>query len=385
MFTIQRYVVWEVVKTFLIVLAVTTLFMTLGSGANEGLRKGLPPHLIAKIIPYVLPEALRFTIPGCLLFAVCTVYGRMSGSLEATALKSLGISPLSIVWPTLAFAFVTSLVTFAMYDACAAWGRPGLRRVVVGSLDEIVYGVLKTERAYSSDKLSINVKGVEDGDLITPVIVMRESGDLPAVTLKAAKARLSVDHEEELLRVQCTDGRIEVPGKATLTFRDTFEQAVAFDQHIKIDPNKATPANLALAAIPRQAQREQRIIHDLDRTIEKMKAAGKQPKQALVNNFNNHRLRYYRLVTEGPRRRSNGFSCMLFALMGMAVALNLRLSDNVTVFFLCFMPILLIYYPLMVVGEYVATKGILPADAVWLPNAVMAVIGIILLQRVMRY
>jgi len=137
--------------------------------------------------------------------------------------------------------------------------------------------------------------------------------------------------------------------------------------------------------MPRQIERERQIIHDLDQKIAILKAAGKQPKQPLITTFNGHRLRYYRLVTEAPRRRSNGFSCMLFALMGMAVALNLRLSDNVTIFFLCFMPILLVYYPLMVVGEYVSTKGILPADAVWLPNAVMAVIGIVLLQRVMRY
>ena len=71
--------------------------------------------------------------------------------------------------------------------------------------------------------------------------------------------------------------------------------------------------------------------------------------------------------------------------IGIAVALSMRLSDNLTIFFVCFLPILVVFYPLLVLGEYVATKGILPPSAVWLPNAVLIGAALVLMRRVIRY
>ena len=98
---IKRTIVVETVKVFLVTMTVALMLMTLGGGAKEGLRRGLPPGVVVQTMPYILPEMLRFVIPGCLLFAVCSVFGRMAAANELVALKSLGINPLRVVWPVL--------------------------------------------------------------------------------------------------------------------------------------------------------------------------------------------------------------------------------------------------------------------------------------------
>ena len=78
-------------------------------------------------------------------------------------------------------------------------------------------------------------------------------------------------------------------------------------------------------------------------------------------------------------------SLVCAAMIGIAVALSYRWNDNLSVFFVCFLPILLVFYPLLVLGEYVATKGLFPPGTVWLPNAVLFGSALLFLQRVMRY
>src|SRR6187200_1398809 len=99
MFTITRYVVREVLQAFIVTLTVTTLLMTLVGAMKDGVKLGLPPIVIARTIPYILTEMLRFTLPASILFAVCTAFGRLSANNELMALKSLGITPLRVILP----------------------------------------------------------------------------------------------------------------------------------------------------------------------------------------------------------------------------------------------------------------------------------------------
>jgi lipopolysaccharide export system permease protein len=97
------------------------------------------------------------------------------------------------------------------------------------------------------------------------------------------------------------------------------------------------------------------------------------------------RVRLYRLIIEPARRWSNGFSCLCFVLIGAPAGIILRNSDFLTSFFACFLPILLIYYPLLFLGVDQAKLGILPAWSVWTGNIMLAIAGAWLIRRVYRY
>ena len=93
----------------------------------------------------------------------------------------------------------------------------------------------------------------------------------------------------------------------------------------------------------------------------------------------------YRLYTVSHRRWANGFSCLCFALVGAPMAIRRRHGEMLASFFAVFMPILLVYYPLLLYGVSQAKHGIWPPECVWLGNLIFAVASLWLFRRVLRY
>jgi lipopolysaccharide export system permease protein len=96
----------------------------------------------------------------------------------------------------------------------------------------------------------------------------------------------------------------------------------------------------------------------------------------------NAQRRLYRLETEPWRRWAAGFSCFFFVLVGAPLAIRMRNADLWTTFGVCFLPILLFYYPLLMLGIESAKNGAWPPYSVWLGNVVLLVVGAALLRRV---
>ena len=67
------------------------------------------------------------------------------------------------------------------------------------------------------------------------------------------------------------------------------------------------------------------------------------------------------------------------------MAIRLRNSDFLTSFFLCFAPILAVYYPVMMYGIDGAKNGTIPPFSVWAGNLILVVWGAYLLRKVIRY
>jgi lipopolysaccharide export system permease protein len=93
----------------------------------------------------------------------------------------------------------------------------------------------------------------------------------------------------------------------------------------------------------------------------------------------------YRLQTEPHRRWANGFSCLCFVLIGAPMAIRRQKSDFWAIFAVCFVPILLLYYPLLFAGVDRAKAGAWPPFSVWLANLALLLWGFWLLARVRRY
>ncbi|MBI2481520.1 MAG: LptF/LptG family permease, partial [Planctomycetia bacterium] len=145
---ITRYILAEFLKMSLVMALCMTVGMMLVIVGQELVRQGLGPTAVVKLLPYALPVALAYVVPGTVLFAACSIYGRMSAMNEVTAVKSLGISPMSLLWPALLFSFLISLGAVWLNDV-AAWGRIGLKRVALESAEQIAYGMLRSSRSYS--------------------------------------------------------------------------------------------------------------------------------------------------------------------------------------------------------------------------------------------
>ena len=95
--------------------------------------------------------------------------------------------------------------------------------------------------------------------------------------------------------------------------------------------------------------------------------------------------RVYRLEMEPQRRWANGFSCLSFVAVGAPWAVMRRNADMMTNFFICFMPILLIYYPFLMFSTDLAKSGSIPSATVWIGNLLLIAIGWSLYKRVRQY
>lgn len=389
------YVLTEVLKIFLVALTVLTLMMILVGVVKEARDQGLEPRQVIQIIPYILPDALRYTVPATILFAVSSVYGRMSGSNEIVAMKSLGISPIVVLWPVLVLAVGLSLWTVYLNDVAVSWGRSNVRRIVIESLEEIAYSMLRTQRSFAARNFSIIVKRVDGRKLIQPTITFQASGDNPASTLTAEEAELKSDTKQMLLTMVCNNGTLDVSGQGRMRFLDTIVHEIPLDAASPAGDNVILPAWLSMAVIPEHTARQERVIGEL---VERR--ATNAALQLLGGDFaqlngdvcrneteilKDQRNHLSRLRTEPWRRWSNGFSCLCFVLVGAPITIWRRNADFLTSFFMCFLPILLVYYPLLAFGVDQAKSGKLPPYSVGLGNVILACAGLWLFRRIFRY
>lgn len=393
--TISRYVFLELAKIFLVTLAALVLLLVLVGVIQESIRSGLTPNVAFRLIPFVLPNALCFAMPGTILFSACSVYGRMSATNEITALKSAGVSPVAVLRPVLVFALLLSLGTVWLIDIAFSWGHHGIQRVIASSVEEIAYAMLSSQRSFRSDRFSIHVQEVKERRLIQPTITIYGGEGEVTATLSAREASFEVDAEKGDLRLKLTDGVAEVEHQAALHFTDSIEHVIHLSDSMLEGSGSTNPSHLRLAGIPAETKAQQVKIGQLEESL-----AAEAAYQMMTGDFDslsdsawegelqglaNNERRLHRLETEPHRRWASGFSCFCFALIGAPLAIRMRTADLFTSFGICFLPILLVYYPFFAFGLDQAKSGALPPYVVWMANAVCLCLGIWLFRRVVRH
>lgn len=391
---LTRYILAELLKVFLLTLTGLTVLIMVVLVGWEAMRQGLGLGPVVRLIPYALPQSLCFSVPGTVLFAACTVYGRMSAANEIVVLKSLGLSPWLAVLPGLGLALIVSCIGVFLNDIAFSWGYHGLQRVVIQSAEEIAYGVLRTQRTYSTDRFAISVKDVEGKRLIRPTITFNGGSDALPVTITAQEARLESNLGKNTLSIFLTNGVVEVGDRVSMVFPDTFERVIPLAEASRRGISNS-PSHLPLRSIP-QATREQKTeIRELK------EAQAAEAAFALVtgdfeaineiqwsqrrHNLSGAEGQLNRLRMEPWRRSASGFSCLCFLCVGAPLAIWLRHADFMTNFFLCFFPILIGYYPLFLVSLDLAKGGTMPGCGVWLGNAIFLVVGLWLMNKVLKH
>jgi lipopolysaccharide export system permease protein len=99
-----------------------------------------------------------------------------------------------------------------------------------------------------------------------------------------------------------------------------------------------------------------------------------------------HSSNYHRLNTEIHSRYAMSCSCLFFALLGGPFAIYKAKSQFLTSFLYCFVPIVAVYYPLILGMMTQAKKGNLdPRWAMWVGNAAMLAASWVILRKVMRH
>lgn len=387
-----RYILYEILKVFLVSLAALTFVMVMVGVVREAVAQGLGVESIVRLIPYVLPNALVFAIPGTLLLSMTIVYGRMAAENEILTMRSMGVSPMRAIWPAFAVAFLASIATVGLYELGAVWGYNGTQRVIFEAVEEIAYGALKTRGSISTNRFSIVVKDVRDHVLINPTFIFHSVNNSPTVTLAAAEGSLHFDPVANLLTVACRNGSITSEGRESLRFEDTFVHKVSLGEFGSHEVVSNAPQHLPIHVLEGETTRQLQQIEDHTEKQAALAAASLFQagfEQYDSEQWKNHAAhanflsqRFHQLRTESPRRWATGFSCFCFVFIGVPMAIRRRQADFVSTFFMCFLPILLVYYPFLMFGLDRSKAGDVPPYTVWLANGILLLWGFVLLHKV---
>jgi lipopolysaccharide export system permease protein len=390
---LHRTIIWELLRIFLMALVGLTGMLLMAGIIQEATQHGLSPGQIFTVIPLLIPSTLPYTIPATTLFATCVVYGRLAHDNEILAIKAAGINVLSIVSPAIILGLaMTALTVFLYYDMIPSthWM---MRAMVMDDVEEFLYGVLRREHVIRHPRLnySMSVFKVEGRMLIDPVFVRRDpKTKTEDITARAEEAQLRVDLHKKLILfdmrrcwvtpingdaywIESKVWPVELPedifgsGKKTRSGDMNWIELLAFEEELRQQKEKVDT--------------ELALVMELSKTKDNLGDHAKNLLFASKQKLNDIR----NVETEMAMRPALSLGCLCFVVIGCPVGIWFSKSDYLSAFITCFLPVVFIYYPLLLCGANLARTGKCPpVIAVGMADALMALAALPLYRKLLK-
>lgn len=391
---LHRMILRELTKVFLMSLVGITGILLMAGIVAEASKQGLGPAQILAAIPLLIPSTLPYTIPATTLFAACVVYGRLAADNEILAIRAAGVNILKVVKPGIYLGLVMSAVTMGLYYRIIPYTHMLLRAMVYNDAEELLYSMLRTNNAinHSSMPYSMFVSSVKDRKLMNPVFKHLKNGQVDIVA-QARDAELKVDvaHKQLLVKMHHGTGTASEDG-SRFDFDEKTWAVELPDDWIKMKDRR--PRDMSWQEML-DKKREFQAQIDAD-TAEvavwtaQLQASGSPPDLAkrvkdLKDRMNLNKSQIIVLDVELNMRPALSLGCLFFILAGCPVGIWFSRSDFLSSFITCFLPIVFLYYPLVLCGTGLAKEGRYNLFAmVWGADALMAVVGVVLFWRLLR-
>jgi lipopolysaccharide export system permease protein len=364
----------------------------------------LGPMQLLMAIPLLIPSTLPYTLPATTLFATCVVYGRLAHDNEVLALKAAGIHLWHVVWPAVLLGVLASTLTIVLSLDLIPTTHHELRTRFVSDVEEFLYSMLKREGCIRHPKIdyTIYVQRVQGHKLLEALFMRRDpkEKDRPPkeqhydIIAWAREAELRVDmkHKQILVRMHhCCIANDNSDDVANLENKEwPIELHPDITEANRKSSARAMTWNEILEDID-QKRREIDYIH-MDAAkhlavIERGQAPMNWKKHVQNQETAEQRVKTQinYLITELHMRPALSLGCLFFVLVGCPVGIWFSRSDYLSAFITCFLPIVVLYYPLLLCGINLSKLGkINPWLGVWSADVLMAVIALGLFRKLMR-
>jgi lipopolysaccharide export system permease protein len=420
--TVQRMLFGELIRVFILCLIGLSGIFTLLAVLQQ-LQFGTTLEQVVRMLPLLIPISMPWIVPPACLFASCVVYGRMAHDNEAVALKAAGVNLYTVIRPAIALGIVASVGTAALQFTITPYSWRNTKEAVMNDPEEAICLALKKERMMkfpsNNAEYTLYVRDVEDRRLLDVVLKRRSNAPNSAGVIdfvaRTREARLKVDLDRKMLSLDgggwaylggsiTGDNKFEqeLPNKFNMTAIraelqdnpvtvDWFDlPALATDRRAKADTTlrlkealQALPAGQPIN-IEEQIALATQVGVDVSRVP--LDAPGRVKQIENCQNVMKHFSRLDRIMRyEYHLRPAIAFGCLFFALLGCPVGLWANRADYLSIFVICFLPALVVYYPVLFMAGGFARDGKAPmALGVWTANAVLGVAACFLAWRLIR-
>jgi lipopolysaccharide export system permease protein len=394
---LHRMIFWELFKVFALSLLGITGIMLIGTVVAEASQQGFTLLQTLQIIPLIIPSTLPYTIPATTLFATCVVYGRLSHDNEILAIKAAGVNVLHVVKPALFLGVAMSAVTMGLYYRIIPHTHYMLRTMFLKDVEELMYTMLRNTKQVNYPHLNyaIFAERVEGRKLINTIVKIRDVKGQPTTIIFAREAELSVNLNSKEVRV--TMRNCEVHSMSANGVEGCFPERTedvplpgAF-----LGDHEPRPRALSCPQILRHRQEYANLEIGLRDELDSATAHPElfqakhldvaRHQENLRQKLASIHQKILQLDMEMQMRPALSLGCLFFVVIGCPVGIWFSRSDFLSAFITCFLPIMFLYYPLVLCGTNLAKEGrFVPALDIWAADAVMAVIGVLLFWRLLK-
>jgi lipopolysaccharide export system permease protein len=393
---LHRSIFYELTKVFLLAFVGLTGLLLIAGVIAEATRNGLGPAQILAAIPLLIPSTMPYTIPTTTLFATCVVYGRLANDNEILALKAAGVHIVHVVWPAMLLGTLVSALTFFLYLDTIPLTHSILRTQIVSDVDELLYGMLRKDGCIRHPRMNyeVYVKRVQGKKLIDAQFRKKNaSGDgIEAIAL-AKEAELQVDMAHKRINIRMRHCNIIGDNGMDGFFEDKVWPVEIPDEFGAI-PAKTRASDMTWAELFENRRKMEAEIADIESDIARHQAQinlGNAPphfNQHVQQQINEKRFRELVILgidAERHMRPAFALGCLCFVLVGCPIGVWFHKSDYLSAFITCFLPIVIIYYPLMLCSINMARSGrFFPSFIIWGADAAMMLAALLMFRRLAR-
>jgi lipopolysaccharide export system permease protein len=356
---INRYIIKEIALPFFMVISVLTFVLLMGKilqVMDMMINKGIAFIDIARMMLYLSPGFLVFTIPISLLISILIGVGRLSGDNEWTVLRMAGLSLFQLSMPIFLAAFAAFLLTLATTIYLVPHGNLASRSLLfeiarnkasIGIHEKVFIDYFKDITLYAN-------RVPASGDFLEGVFISDGHLGKTLSTVIAHRAYLISDPGRELIILRLENGSTHTVDPGLNNYRKA--DFLFYDIKLEID---AKIAGL-----------EQTRKSSTEMTVGELQKSRKDP---VLKDAEKREL-----ALELNKKLAIPFSCLLFGLIGIPLGMKSHRSVRARGFTIGIVLVLL-YYLLRIFGETMAeTCRISPFTGAWLPNFVFAIAGVFL-------
>jgi lipopolysaccharide export system permease protein len=357
---INRYILREIAVPFCMILFVLTFVLIMGKilqVMDLMINKGIGFTDIARLMLFLMPSFLMFTIPISLLIAILIGLGRLSGDNEWTVLKMSGISLYQLSVPVACAALAAFLMTLVTTIYLVPYGNLASKSLLFDmARQKASIGI--REKVFIDDFQGILLYAERipvHGDFLEGVLISdsRISGE-PS-TIIARRAYLISNPDTMVITLRLEDGSTHMVDTGLKNYRKMDFRF--YDVRLDLASTLAGDKNSGIKSSTEMSLTELKTM---------IKNSGVK-EEALRE-----------LAIELNKKLTIPVSCLVFALIGMPLGIRAHRSVRSRGFTIGLF-LVLIYYLFRLSGEALVETGRLsPIIGTWAPNWIFAAAGILL-------
>ena len=353
---LDRYIGKQILATTIFGVVVLSFVITMGNLFKEIrplLESGAPLTIVLEFVLQVLPFSLMFTLPWGFLTAVLLVFGRLSADNEFTSMRMAGLSMWRISIPSFFLAFIFCGISYWINIDVAPHAKGAISELLIKVASHDPKSLLdssQTVTKFNDQQLIIDYR---EGDVSYGMhLYQKATSNKGSLALHAEKVDTTFDPETQELKLQMYNVFAEEE-KANGT-----RQVALLDE---------MPYLINMGKMHYKKRKANRF------TNEELNAELANPDLPDIERA--------QFSTEKTRRVTFSLACLVFAFIGVPLAIQTRRKDTSSGF-VYGITIAALYFVALIFAD-LSRKSLtmLPHILLWMPNVIGIFVGIYLFRR----